>query len=162
MEELVLDEVYDIWPSSFWNTLPGYALITTAIIAAMLLVYGLIKLIHYYRQTSTKERALASLKKLGEKVQKGSVDAHKAYHELTNIIKGFTHWRYGLPRGMTDYELSFLLTQQTLDKGHQEIIERIVVDAQAVKFGKLDVLKQQIQKDISDSIAFVEIAGNKE
>lgn len=64
-----------------------------------------------------------------------------------------------MPRGVTDYELTELLT--TVESGSQQEVQRIIADAQAIKFGRMVTLKEQVLRDITESIAFIELTGKK-
>ncbi len=159
MQELVLDDVYDVWYTSFWQTSLGYAILIGLAVAAIIFAYVLTKIIIGYMQGTTKDRALRALNLLAERVKRNHVDSRKVYQELTDTIKSYTRWRYGIPRGVTDYELTALLADAGCEKEHQEHMQRIVADAQAVKFGRIDALRQQVQKDIADVVLFIQETG---
>ncbi len=154
-QELVLDEVYGIWATPFWQTWVGCGILflVTGVFAAV--CYALYKSIKA-RRGSTKEQSLRALHTLAEKAKKGTGETKKIYQELTGIIKSYAQWRYGLPRGMTDYELTTLLVDVGCEKAQQETVHRIIADAQMVKFGRVEALKSQIQQDISAVISFIE------
>src|SRR5262245_61969268 len=116
--ELVLDDVYDVWLTSFWQTPLGYALIGLFILMALAFLYLLFRLIQARRGT-IKEQSLRALRTLAEKSKKGSIETKKVYQELTGTIKVYARWRYGLPRGMTDYELTSLLLEAGCEKKQQ-------------------------------------------
>ena len=155
MQELVLDDVYDVWLTSFWQTPVGYAILAVSVMAIGLLFYALIRLIMRYRRGSTKDQVLRELRMLTKES-----NPKKLYRELTVIIKRYAQWRFGFPRGMTDYEFTTLLAELGMD-GQQEN-QRIISEAQVVKFGHGMVLKEVIQKHIADSIAFVEVTAKEE
>ena len=158
-EEMVLDDVYDVWLTPFWQTPLGYAILTLLAIGALALLYGLYKAIKA-RRGSTKEQSLRSLRALAEKYKKGSIETKKVYQELTGTIKLYTRWRYGLPRGMTDYELTALLATVDCERPQQEEVKRIVTDAQTIKFGRVEALKSQVQHDIAMVVSFIEHTAN--
>lgn len=155
---LQLDDVYDVWLTPFWQTPVGYAILIGLALGGILLVYGLVAVLKA-RRGSTKERSLRALRALSEKVKKNQLDAKKVYQELTGIIKSYAQWRYGLPRGMTDYELTTLLEGVNCDKKHQDEVRRIIADAQTAKFGRLEVLKSHVCNDIAAIISFVEVTA---
>ncbi len=161
MEELVLNEVYGVWPTSFWQTLPGYAILTILGISVPLLGVIIFKAIRAYQEGTSKDKALRSLAALSKKVQDGTSDMRMVYQELTDIIKGFAHWRYVIPYGTTDYELLSLLKQVDCTAQQRSGIERIMVDAQGVKFGKALAPKEQVLNDITTVVSFVEAAGDR-
>ena len=156
--ELQLDDVYDVWLTPFWQTPVGYAILIGVALSGLLMVYAIVSAIKA-RRGSTKERSLRALRALSEKVKKNQLDARRVYQELTGIIKSYAQWRYGLPRGMTDYELTTLLEAVNCDKKHQDEMRRIIADAQTVKFGRLEVLKSHVYNDIGVVISFVEVTA---
>jgi hypothetical protein len=154
-QELVLNDVYDVWLTSFWHTPLGYALIGFSILTALALLYLFFRLIQARRGT-TKEQSLRALRALAEKSKKGSIETKKVYQELTGAIKLYSQWRYGLPRGMTDYELTSLLAEAGCEKMQQAHVCRIMTEAQIVKFGRIEALRSQVQQDIATVITFIE------
>ena len=161
MQQLNLEEVYDVWYTSFWQTLPGYAILVILGISIPLLGYVIYKLVRAYQEGTSKDRALRSLQSLARQVQTGTADMCSVYQELTAIIKGFAQWRYFVPQGTTDYELVILLKAVGCTQQHRKGIERIMIDAQGVKFGQVMTLKEQIIKDIGTVTTFVEVAGDR-
>jgi hypothetical protein len=162
MQELVLNEVYDIWPTSFWQTLPGYAILAILGIGIFLLGYAIYKMVIAYQEGTSKDKALRSLKELSKKVQSsGTSDSRGVYQELTDIIKGFARWRYLIPLGTTDYELVDTLKEVGCTKEQCQGVERIMIDAQGVKFGQSLAPKDQVLKDIEVVTLFVEVAGER-
>jgi hypothetical protein len=156
MQEIVLDEVYGVRYTSFWNTFYGYMLIAAVILFTALIIAGAIFAVLRYRRESTAERTIRNLKRLAERLERGALDNRKIYQELTRLIKNYSQWQFQLPRGITDYELTTMLCQiSSLEEERRAPIERIISDAQAVKFGGIDLLKRQVQRDIADSIMFV-------
>ena len=149
MQELLLDDVYDIVPTSFWQTPVGYGiLIVTGILIIAIFAYIVILL----RKVSTADQAIKELRIL----EKES-DSKRLYTELTAVIKRYLGWRYGILPSVTDYELTLFLEEQ----GEKEM-ERIITDAQTVKFGYGVVLKDAMKKDIAHSIAFIEATAKEE
>ena len=140
MEQLILDDVYDVYFTSFWQTWLGCAILILLVSVFLMMLYGLIR---YYRRGSRKDQVLKALRAL-----EGESDSKKVYRELIGVIKWYAQWRFGVPKGATDYELTQLLTD--------EKIQKIIIDAQAVKFGHAVVLKEVMQKDIVTSITFIE------
>jgi len=161
MQELALNEVYEVWYTSFWQTLPGYAILTILGISIPLLGYLVFRMVRAYQEGTSKDRALRNLQSLTKKVQTGTGDMRGVYQELTDIIKGFAQWRYLLPHGTTDYELVSLLKEVGCTKSHRTGIERIMVDAQGVKFGGVMTPKEQVVKDITTVTSFIEVAGDR-
>lgn len=161
MEELVLNEVYDVWYTSFWQTLPGYGILTILGISIPLLGYGIYRLVAAYRIGTSKDKALRCLKALAERVRNGTNDIRGVYQELTDILKGFAQWRYVIPQGTTDYELMSLLKKAGCSSIHCQGVERIMIDAQGVKFGQVLAPKGQVLKDIEAVAAFIEDAGDR-
>ena len=161
MQELALNEVYGVWSTSFWQTLPGYAILTILGISIPLLGFAIYRMVRAYQEGTSKDKALRGLKVLADKVQTGTHDMRGVYHELTDIIKGFAQWRYLIPYGTTDYELVFLLEKVGCVMSHRAGIERILVDAQGAKFGHVLTPKRQVLDDITTVTSFVEVAGDR-
>lgn len=153
--ELILDDVYDVWFTSFWQTPIGYAILFLLVALGLLLLYGIITIVQRRRAT-TKERSLRALQLLAAKVKKGNMETKKVYQELTSTLKLYSQWRYELPQGMTDYELMTVLESADCPKAQQHAMVRIITDAQTVKFGQVAALKSQIHDDIKTVICFVE------
>ena len=154
-QEIALDDVYDVWLTSFWQTPVGYAVLALLLLTLLGSAYALYAWLQA-RRGSTKERSLRALKSLALKWKNNQVDAKKAYEELTRVVKSYAQWRFGMPRGMTDYEFTSLLAGVSCDKKHCENLEKIIADAQSVKFGQSDVLKSHVQQDIEAVISFIE------
>lgn len=161
MEELVLQEVYDVWFTSFWQTLPGYGTLCIIALSVFCLGYACMRAIRIYRRGTNKDEALRNLQALSGRVSKGHIELRKVYQELTDIVKSYAQWRYSLPRGMTDYELISGLQEAGCQDTMRANIERIVIDAQAVKFGQLDAPKEQVLHDIALTASFIEVAGER-
>lgn len=161
MDEIVLNEVYDVWFTSFWQTLPGYAILIILGLIVFCLIYAITRAVQVYRRGTSKDAALRNLRSLSLRVSKGQVELRKVYQELTDIVKSYAQWRYTLPRGMTDYELITWLKDVGCVEEQRQHIERIVSDAQAVKFGRFDAPKEQVLTDISLATSFVEVAGER-
>ena len=161
MQELSLDEVYGVWYTSFWQTLPGYVILTIIGISIPLLGFAIYRMVRAYQEGTTKDKAIRLLKDLSSKVSQGTTDMRGVYQELTDIIKSYAQWRYLIPRGTTDYELVSLLESVGCSNEQCGRIERIMVDVQGVKFGRLLTLKDQVLKDITTVTLFVEEAGDR-
>lgn len=158
MQEIVLDEVYDVWFTSFWQTPVGYGILVLIVLLGIAVLTGMVYGIMLYKRGSTKDQALRSLRSLARSNQ----EEKKVYGALTSVIKHYAQWRYGMPRGMTDYELTTLLVDYGCDLQQRKDMQRIFLQAQAVKFGHAQVLKETIQQDIVDSITFIESTAKKE
>ncbi len=161
MQEFVLDDVYDVWFTSFWQTLPGYAILSILALLIIFVGYLVARAVYIYRTGTSKDKALRSLRALSESVEKGQVELGKVYQELTDIVKSYAQWRYAMPRGMTDYELVTWLQDVGCAKDQRQEIERIITDAQAVKFGCLDAPKRQVLANIDIAASFIEVAGER-
>ena len=161
MQELFLNEVYGVWYTSFWQTLPGYAILIMLGITIPLLGFVIYKMVRAYQEGTSKDKALRCLKALSSKVRTGTADMRGVYQELTDIIKGYAQWRYLIPSGTTDYELVSLLKNVGCSPQHCAGIERIMVDVQGVKFGRVMTPKEQVLKDITTVTSFVEVAGDR-
>jgi hypothetical protein len=159
MEELSLNEVYGVWYTSFWQTLPGYAILTIIALTVCCLTYLIVRAVNVYRRGTSKDEALCNLRILQDRVSKGQIDLRKVYQELTNIVKSYSQWRYAMPRGMTDYELIVWLNKVECQGALRGDIERIMSDAQAVKFGQFNAPKERILHDIAMTISYIEVAG---
>ncbi len=159
MEEITLNEVYGIWHTSFWQTLPGYAILSTLALIVFCLGYLIVRSVLRYRRGTTKDEALRNLRVLAGQVSKGQVELRKVYQELTDIVKSYAQWRYAMPQGMTDYELITWLKEVGCEDTLRKSIEHIIADAQAVKFGRFDAPKEQVLKDIAQTTSFIEVAG---
>jgi len=157
--ELVLDDVYGIWFTPFLQTPLGYAILILSILLGMLAAYACFRFFRN-RARTPKERALRALKSLEMQVKKGSVDPRKMYQSLTDIIKEYARWRYEMPRGMTDYELTVLLENTDSKTALYKDIMRILIDAQTIKFGKREALKATVQNDITNVISFIEATAS--
>ena len=110
MQELILDDVYgvDVAFTSFWQTSLGYVTLVGICLAVLGLLYGIIRGYRSYRKGTTKDQAVRKLQSLAQKVKNNSIDSKKVYQELTGTIKSYLQWRYDMPRGATDYELTAL------------------------------------------------------
>ncbi len=163
MQELILDDVYgvDVAFTSFWQTSLGYVTLVGICLAVLGLLYGIIRGYRSYRKGTTKDQAVRKLQSLAQKVKNNSIDSKKVYQELTGTIKSYLQWRYDMPRGATDYELTALLGATESDQAARKEVQRIIADAQVIKFGRMVTLREQVLKDITDSIAFVELTGKK-
>jgi hypothetical protein len=161
MEELILPDVYDVWFTSFWQTLPGYGTLCILALGVFCLGYVIIRTIRIYRRGTSKDEALRKLRALAGRASKGHLELRKVYQELTDIVKSYAQWRYSLPRGMTDYELVSGLQEVGCQDAVRATIERIIIDAQAVKFGQLDAPKEQVLHDIALTTSFIEVAGER-
>lgn len=154
-QEIILDEVYDVWYTSFWQTPLGYVILIVLALCGCLIGYALYRLIQRHRG-SNKEQALRQLKLLTEKVKKGQIDAKKAYQELTGVTKSYARWRFGLPNGLTDYELITLLAATDCTKEQLSKVKQVLEDAQSVKFGPVGIVQLQTEQDITAMSSFVE------
>jgi hypothetical protein len=150
-----LDDVYDVWTTSFWQTFIGKITIVAGIVGAILLCYGIYKLIKKYRVQSTKERALQGLRMLKQRVEKADQDSKKVYQLLTEHIKTYTQWRFHLAKGLSDYELMSALSNHELSAHNQEELRRIMSQAQAIKFGLAVAQRAQMKHDIDTVISFI-------
>lgn len=162
MQELQLEEVYGIWYTSFWRTPVGMASLIGLFLLALLLLYVLMKAIQVYRLGSTKDQALRMLRALNQKIERNQLTTTRAYQELTTILKGYARWRFEMPRGVTDYELTTWLAHAGCEKEQCSGVGRVMADAQAIKFGAATTLKKQAQEDVLLIISFVEAAGEKQ
>ena len=161
MDQLVLDEVYDIVDTSFWRTLPGYGVLFLGVILLGLASYGILRVVKNYWRGTSKDRALKNLRKLSAQVESGQSELKAVYQRLTMIAKGFTQWRYGMPRGATDYEfITYLNSTENPLKSRKEV-ERVFSEAQVVKFGQLEVPKEQVLRDIEAVRFYIEQSGNQ-
>jgi len=161
MEELQLEEVYDVAYTSFWQTLPGYAILIILGIFVGISGYFLFCLFQKYRKGTDKDTALKMLRSLHLKVEKGHREPQKVYQEMTSCIKKYTQWRYDIHQGVTDYELVNLLQKIHVHESQLKKIDRIISDAQAVKFGRHNALKEQLLNDIADAIDFITVSGDR-
>ena len=159
MQEVLLDDVYDIWYTPFWQTWVGYAILLALLLGGFLLLYWLIKTVYFQRWGFTKERALRRLQALRKKVEHKNIDSKKVYQELTDAMKSYAQSRCEMPHGMTDFEFTSWLVDAGYTKEHRNDIVRIMSDAQAVKYGFARTLKKQVQKDIKVTISFIEVTG---
>jgi hypothetical protein len=162
MQELQLEEVYGIRYTSFWRTPIGTASLIGTFLLALLLLYVLMRAIQIYRLGSKKDQALRMLRVLNQKLERNQLTTSRAYQELTTILKGYARWRYDMPRGVTDYELTTWLTHAGCEKGQCSGVERVMADAQAIKFGAATAPKKQAQEDVLLIISFVEAVGEKQ
>lgn len=155
IQDLVLDDVYDIWYTSFWQTPLGYAILIFLALVLFLSAWGVYKLIENYR-ASTKERTLRQLRALAEKVRQGRYQPKRVYQQLTDAVKSYITWHYSLPRGTTDSEVIIMLKSTTSTPERQEQVKKVFDDAQRIKFGPTEDLQTQAEADIASMISFVE------
>lgn len=158
-QELILDDIYDVWYTSFWQTPVGYGILFLLLCASVSMIIISIFWLRA-RRGSYKEQALRNLRQLYTKAQKGG-ESKKIYQELTRIIKVYTQCHYGLPRGLTDYELTAMLDSLGCDKQQQDDLRRIFMDAQMVKFGAAVTARVHLEKDIGSAISFIQITQYK-
>ena len=161
MEELKLEEVYDVVYTSFWQTLPGYGILIILGIFVGIAGYFIFQAVQNYRNGTDKDTALRILRSLAAKVEKGSLEHQKIYQELTTCIKRYAQWRYDIQRGVTDYELVSSLTRIPLQESQIKKIDRIISDSQAIKFGRHSASKEQLLTDIADAQEFITVAGDR-
>ncbi len=150
-----LDDVYNVWITSFWQTFLGKISIIMSIVCTALLCYALFKLITYYRKQSTKDRVLNGLRTLKQKVEKNDQDPRKVYQGLTDSIKIYAQWRFGVAQGLSDYELMTALSAQKEDAKSEEELRRILGQAQVIKFGLAAAQRTQMKDDIDTVITFI-------
>ena len=150
-----LDDVYEVWTTSLWQTQVGKLLILASIMGALGLCYALFKLIKYYRIQSTKDRALYGLRALKQKIERTEEDPRHVYQRLTDIIKMYAQWRFGLAHGLSDYELMTALGSFQKDLKKEEGLQRIMGQAQVIKFGLAGAQRAQMKEDIETVIAFI-------
>lgn len=150
-----LDDVYDIWVTSFWETFAGKMSIVASIVGSIFVCYGLFKLIRYYRKQSTKDRVLHTLYLLKQKIEKSNQDPKKVYQGLTDSIKMYAQWRFGVAHGLSDYELMTVLSAQEKGVKSEEGLRRILGQAQAIKFGLAAAQRTQMKEDIDTVITFI-------
>ncbi|MBA3752159.1 hypothetical protein H0X06_05220 [Candidatus Dependentiae bacterium] len=160
--QVVLDDVYDVWLTPFWQTFAGKSVLVLFFISAILISYGVWRLIVYYRTRSAQDQALYALQSLKLKVEKSEPDPKKIYQSLTDIIKAYAQWRYGIPRGSSDYELMVALNAYENDLKVEEDLRRIMSQAQIVKFGLAVAQKAQMREDIDRIISFIKKADTVE
>ena len=161
MNELILDDVYDVWFTSFWQTWPGYAILITSVVVTVFVLYSIVKVIARYRRGTRKDRALRHLAGLMKRVEHEEVPARFIYREITDTAKRFSEWRYHLPRGMTDAELVSSLKEYHTAQNPAPTLEDVISHAQSVKFGHVVASKQQILEDIAAVISFIKAVGNQ-
>ncbi|MBA2306799.1 DUF4381 family protein [Candidatus Dependentiae bacterium] len=149
-----LDDVYDVWVTSFWQTFAGKISIVAGIIVTALVCYGLFKLIKQYRKQSIKDRALKGLRALRQRVEKNNQDPKKVYQGLTTLIKMYAQGRFGLVPGLSDYELMTALSTKQGGKD-EESLRRIMEQAQVIKFGLAAAQRTQMKEDIDTVINFI-------
>lgn len=162
MQDLILDDVYDVWFTSFWQTWPGYVILVLLVVGVLFGLYFAIKAIKKYRLGTSKDSALRRLSELCKHVELHNTDLRSVYQELTDITKSYCQWRFRMPRGMTDYELLNLLQHTDSSQDHQKEVERVVTDVQAVKFGPVEPSKKQVIKDLEAIIEFITEAGDRD
>lgn len=153
--QVELDEVYGVIVTSFWQTVLGKIVVLVGVVGALFLLYALFKWIKRYRALSTKERALHTLKALKHKVEKSDQDPKKVYLALTDTIKMYAQWRFGIERGLSDYELMAALNSQGQTSSLEESLRRIMSQAQVVKFGLVPAQRTQMKEDIDTVMGFI-------
>ncbi len=161
MQELNLDDIYDVWYTSFWQTLPGYVILIILCMTIVIGVYLIVRLVNHYRIGTSKDKALRHLRELSKQITNKKVEVDKGYQMLTDVTKRYVQWRYSMPQGMTDYELIAWLEDADTSYGHKQNIERIIIDAQVIKFGRVVASKKHVLNDIETVASFIEYAGDR-
>lgn len=152
--ELHLDDVYDIWYTSFWQTPLGYGILILLSLIACLIIFGIVWLIKRYKE-SPKERSIRQLRALAEQAKKGKPQK-KIYQELTHIMKTYLQSMYDLPQGITDNEVLPLLVAQGYEKEHIHTVQNIFEAAQQIKFGVENESGTRVEQDIAVMRLFIE------
>lgn len=153
LNELVLPEVYDIWPSSFWQTGPGYAILSIVSIG-VLVVFGL--LIYRLRKRSPTARILLRLQRLLQEQYKTEHDYQKVYCELSCALKEYLMLLHtDIPTGVTDYELINEIEKKGYEKAMKTALIAVIQHAQEVKFAHALCTQSQIKSDINHTILFI-------
>jgi ABC-type microcin C transport system permease subunit YejB len=151
--ELVLPEVYDIWPSAFWQTGLGYGILSILSISVLVIV-GI--LIYKLRKKSTTDRILMRLRHLLQERYTTVQDYQKVYSELSRMLKEYLMLIHAdIPKGITDYELIQEIERKGYDKTMQSVLHTVMQHAQEVKFGHALFTQNQVKTDISHTILFI-------
>lgn len=156
MQELVLDDVYDIIFTSFWQTIPGYGILIFLTVVLLSVLVGSYYLIVRYRQGTVKDQILVQLSRLVRECTE--YNGVQTYQELTTLLKRYAHWRFDVSKGVTDYELVYDLA---VNQEQKELLKRVVSDAQAIKFGAKKSSVKQLVADIQAVRMFIEQCGDK-
>lgn len=153
--QLNLPEVYGVWPTSFWQTEIGYGIL---ILVAVSVCIASVWVLKSYFSSKNKFPAplLKRLKVLSEKQLSSREQYHKAYEELTDILKYYMQSLYKeIPRGITDWELIEEIRKKGYNKTIQAHLNELVEHAQGVKFAHQTVLEKHIKSDIMHTISFI-------
>jgi hypothetical protein len=155
IQELTLPEVYDIWPTSFWQTNVGYAILGMLGVSALFLSGWLIKR-YFARRASPKKRMIWRLQKLLRQHPGTIEDCERIYSELTALLKEYMQLIYtDIPRGITDLELL-----EGIQAKHHAIpmyagIATLMAHAQEVKFAHAPVDQKKVKDDIMYAISLI-------
>jgi hypothetical protein len=154
--ELILNEIYDIWYTPWWQISYGYGII---------LVLGLVGLIfcgvcvYWFKKRSLtpQQKAIKELRALTLRAITDHKSIQQIYAEMTASLKKYIAARYRSSlHGSTDYECIILLKKLLGQDSLIVPIENLMRTAQEVKFARTMVLVKQIKEDIAGAMLFIE------
>lgn len=151
MNEMQLYDIYEHWHLPFWQTslfkmLVG-AIVLALVVAAILLYYK-----RYYKakEIPAADRALSALSALEKTSITTKEDAQAVYFKLTDILKNFFQYHYGIPfRGMSDAEMIAALRTTPLPHQLMPSLEKMVDASMHVKYAQHDALQPELLHHIS-------------
>ncbi len=159
---LILDPVYGIWYTPWWQTSFGCAvLVLIGVSCLMLVVYGIKK---WYTTYALRPEvwAIKQLAQIRKNVTENRQSNEKAYVLVTAVLKGYLASRYSMPmQALTDTECLVLLEAQVHRSNEHaknafELLVTIIRRAQQVKFAASQCLIEQTQDDITNAMLFVD------
>lgn len=154
-KEIILDEVYDIIPTSFWQTWVGYLAIAGIALASLLFVFLIVKLILWYTQTPAN-KAKKQLLNLRKNLDKPYL-SKTVYTQLILILKQYITSRFQIKFvGLTDTEIIEQLKLADCPKNLIDQLKPVIDHAQVAKFGYSEIEKKSIEHDINGTLNFVE------
>lgn len=158
MNQLNLDDVYGIWKTSFWQTLPGYAIILLIVILIFLVIGFLYKKIFLSKKNILPENlAKNELNILLNKNFDNYDNKKNAYLKLSQILRKYIQDKYNINKlGMTDLEFLSEIENIKYNLDLKSVVDNIVCNAQMVKFAHAEIYFVDIKKDIYNAIKFID------
>ena len=166
MQQLpLLDDVYDIWYTPWWQMPLGYG--TIIIVSSIIIILSAYRVKNWYNRflLQPERQAIKQLSCLYKEISEKNKNAQVVYPVVTTVLKKYIAKRYQLTtQGATDSECIMILeniSEQVnkntyVDKEIIELFSQLMNNAQKVKFGYYEISSKQVQDDITNALLFVE------
>lgn len=158
MDENGLYDIYGTWHVPFWQTnLFFYVTIAFGLLIALLMVFLVV-----YKLKKRAYKQLYWQKVLGELYQLRKLnivskpEGHRAYCQLTDLIKWYCAHRFGQQaEGLTDDELIHFLGTQAVTQDELRAIALALAASGTIKFAGDQALREQFQEHVEVAIRFI-------